>query len=966
MSGAKRPSRRGQTAGARLCALAGRCALAIAPLLALLLLVLAAPAAHAKDDNETCFECHKDKDFFGERNGQKVSLTVDPAAYAASVHAGVGCTDCHEDLSGVSDFSTPHKAPVERVDCAKCHDKEGAAHAASLHGQALAKGDKMAPTCSDCHGHHDILGPKNPASRTNHMNIPLLCGTCHHEGSPVSRTHAIPQDRILENYSEGMHGAGLFKKGLSVTAVCTSCHTAHDIRPHTDPKSSINHANVVATCTQCHVQIERVHRKVIEGKLWESEPNKIPVCVDCHQPHKVRRVDYPTRVASKDCLTSECHGKPELSMERDGKKISLFADEAAYAKSTHGLKAVGCAQCHSDVDPSHLRPCDAVKKKVDCAACHAEQVALYQSSVHGKLKAKGGADAEAAPTCLDCHDKHATKSRKWPDSPTFARNIPGLCARCHQEGKKAAVRIHGDLDIPKAYGESIHGKALTESGLLVTATCISCHTAHGELPPSDPLSTVNPKNLADTCGKCHDGVEATLKTSVHWPGNTKTDGKLPTCNDCHSSHQISRTDRDDFKKNTITQCGKCHKEQAETFFDTFHGKVSRLGSARAAKCYDCHGTHGILKPSDPKSTLSHDNVVQTCAKCHADSHRQFAGYLTHATHHDRHKYPFLFWAFWGMTGLLVGTLAFGLVHTMAWLLRLWLTREEWRPHRAAAIAAMKVPGVKLYRRFDRYQRTQHLVMLISFFTLALTGMTLKFSYAGWAGSVATVLGGFESMHVLHRVGAVTLICVFAAHLISVTRYRKADGKTWKQMIFGPDSLMFNRRDLTDFVASMKWFFGVGPRPRYGRWTYWEKFDYMAVFWGVAVIGLSGLILWFPELATRVIPGEAVNVATIIHSDEALLAVAFIFTIHFFNTHFRPDKFPMDPVIFTGRITVEELKHERPDEYAQLVAKGTLDAHLVDPFPKTVERGLRTFGFVALGIGLALIGLIVYAMIFQYR
>ncbi len=121
------------------------------------------------------------------------------------------------------------------------------------------------------------------------------------------------------------------------------------------------------------------------------------------------------------------------------------------------------------------------------------------------------------------------------------------------------------------------------------------------------------------------------------------------------------------------------------------------------------------------------------------------------------------------------------------------------------------------------------------------------------------------------------------------------------------------------LGSIKWFFGLGPRPAYGRYTYWEKFDYFAVFWGVMVIGSTGFVLWFPELLTRVLPGWSINVATIVHSDEALLAVGFIFTIHFFNTHFRPDKFPMDPVIFTGRMTLEELKHDKPDEYAELVA-----------------------------------------------
>jgi cytochrome b subunit of formate dehydrogenase len=360
--------------------------------------------------------------------------------------------------------------------------------------------------------------------------------------------------------------------------------------------------------------------------------------------------------------------------------------------------------------------------------------------------------------------------------------------------------------------------------------------------------------------------------------------------------------------------------------------------------------------------LSRENVVETCGQCHPGSHRRFAGYLTHATHHDPDRYPWLFWSFWGMTALLVGTLSFALLHTLAWLVRLWLSRAERKAQREAAETGEQ----KVYRRFGRYQRTLHITMMISFFTLAVTGMALKFSYMPWAQWVAWLFGGFEGTGLLHRLGAVTLFVVFFTHLWRVVRLKNRRQQTWLQLITGSDSILFNLRDATEFVQSIRWFFGLGPRPRYGRYTYWEKFDYFAVFWGVFVIGSTGLILWFPELATRVVPGWFVNVATVIHSDEALLAVGFIFTVHFFNTHFRPDKFPMDPVIFTGRVTVDELKYDKPAEYEHLVATHQLDQHLVEPWPKPVERGFKAFGFIALAVGLLLIALIVHSMLFGYR
>jgi cytochrome b subunit of formate dehydrogenase len=913
--------------------------------------VILLPGPALAQENETCLMCHGSREVFRDvPNGAR--LVVDQAAFGRSVHgaAGLTCATCHQ----VGDL--PHPDSLPRVDCSACHETQVKQHAESVHGRALARGDPLAPKCTDCHGTHNIQSHTDLSSRTAVVNVPFLCGSCHHEGSPVSRARAIPQDSILENYSNSQHGAGLLQAGLTVTAVCTSCHTAHDILPHTDPRSTINRNNVAKTCTQCHAQIERVHRKVIEGRLWESAPHRLPACVDCHAPHVIRQVFYETGAANQDCLT--CHGKPDLRGAAHGERnVSLYVDEKAYNTSMH--RQTGCAQCHTEVTASLTRPCSTIRSKVDCAPCHGPVVAQYDSSRHGTLALRGDPDA---PACGDCHAKHREAGHLTPGSPTFVSNIPDLCARCHRQGEKAAKRIAAkDSGLVQSYEESIHGKGLLESGLLVTATCTSCHTAHGELPPSDPRSTVYPDNVAGTCGNCHHGIEQQFRASIHAPGvgRPRGDIPLPTCKDCHTSHTISRTDLANFRLRMMDQCGRCHQPEATTFFDTFHGKVSRLGDLGAAKCYDCHGTHNILPISNVRSTLSRRNIQTTCSQCHTGVNRRFVGYLTHATHHEPARYPYLFWTFWAMTGLLVGTLTFATGHTLAWLWRLWRT-PELRPHRHASRSG------KRYQRFTNFARKLHLVMLLAFFTLALTGMVLKFSYMGWAQGLSARLGGFSTTGVLHRVAALTLITVFLTHLADVWRRKKRSGKTWLQVITGPDSLVFNWRDAREFWQSIKWFFGKGPRPRYGRYTYWEKFDYFAVFWGMLIIGTTGLLLWFPEVFTLILPGWTVNVATILHSDEALLAVAFIFTVHFFNTHFRPDKFPMDPVIFTGQVPLEELERDKPREYEELVRDGTLEQHLVDPYPWKIERWFRIFAYGALAVGLTLIALIVYSMLFGYR
>lgn len=269
-------------------------------------------------------------------------------------------------------------------------------------------------------------------------------------------------------------------------------------------------------------------------------------------------------------------------------------------------------------------------------------------------------------------------------------------------------------------------------------------------------------------------------------------------------------------------------------------------------------------------------------------------------------------------------------------------------------------------RFTRFNRVLHGVMIVSFISLALTGMTLKFSYTSWAVFLAMVFGGFEGAGFIHRTAAVFLFGIFTAHIIDLFRRKRKEYGSMKNLLLGPNTMLPTKKDLKDFIGSLKWFLWLGPRPNYGRWTYWEKFDYFAVFWGMIVIGSTGLILWFPEIFTLILPGEVINIATIIHSDEALLATGFIFTVHFFNTHLRPEKFPMDICIFTGRVPLEEFKIDRPAEYEEIMKKGELDKLLVDPYPPIVIRGIKIFGWTALLLGFSMVIWIIYAMVFAYQ
>ena len=271
------------------------------------------------------------------------------------------------------------------------------------------------------------------------------------------------------------------------------------------------------------------------------------------------------------------------------------------------------------------------------------------------------------------------------------------------------------------------------------------------------------------------------------------------------------------------------------------------------------------------------------------------------------------------------------------------------------------PDGGFVKRFDRYHRITHLCLMVSFLGLAATGMPLLFSDERWAWYLSRFFGGFQAAGTLHRFFAVIMIGTFVAHVGRIV-HRVVIGKDYG-VLWGPASMVPQPRDLFEMIAHFRYFIGLGPRPRFDHFTYWEKFDYWAVFWGMFVIGGSGLMLWFPTLFAKVIPGWVFNIAMLIHGEEALLATGFIFTVHFFNGHIRPEKFPMDLVIFTGRMPRHELDEERAGERDRLAAEGRLAA-LDAPAP---SHGLvvlaRAVGTVAVVVGSILVVLIFYGFFF---
>ena len=281
---------------------------------------------------------------------------------------------------------------------------------------------------------------------------------------------------------------------------------------------------------------------------------------------------------------------------------------------------------------------------------------------------------------------------------------------------------------------------------------------------------------------------------------------------------------------------------------------------------------------------------------------------------------------------------------------------------APARAEAGVRGrARYYRRFGPVERITHAFLMFSFIGCALSGLPLLFANHDWAVMLVKLMGGFEGAGLVHRICAAVMIVVFVSHVLRVL-VRGLASPSITTILWGPNSMVPQPKDIADIYHHFKWFLGFGARPKFDRYTYWEKFDYWAVFWGMFIIGGSGLMLWFPFFFSQFLPGWALNIATLVHGEEALLAVGFIFTIHFFNGHVRPEKFPMDLVIFTGRISEHELAEERPIERERLVREGRLAAlQTTPPSPAVMALG-RVIGGTALVLGVVTIVLIFFSVL----
>ncbi len=222
-------------------------------------------------------------------------------------------------------------------------------------------------------------------------------------------------------------------------------------------------------------------------------------------------------------------------------------------------------------------------------------------------------------------------------------------------------------------------------------------------------------------------------------------------------------------------------------------------------------------------------------------------------------------------------------------------------------------------RWNLQQRIEHLITMLTFALLCLTGLPQKFYTHGWAQTLVHVFGGVDSTRWIHRICGLILAVSTVVHFANGIAYMLS-----KKVGF---TMVPTKKDFEDAMLQLRYYLGMTEKhPQYDRYTYKEKFEYWGLVVGNVIMVLTGFILFFPVQATMLLPGELVPAAKVAHSNEGLMAFLVITVWHIFNAHLNPDVFPFDASIFTGKVSRERYEHEHPLELARLEGRAPPSEH----------------------------------------
>ena len=642
-------------------------------------------------------------------------------------------------------------------------------------------------------------------------------------------------------------------------------------------------------CLSCHAPASgltnsRGKNITVNAAAVQKSVHKALQCTDCHAG--AAKFPHTAKTASASCLS--CHA--EVSGDLSSGAHSMLGNPGS------SQTCITCHGGHNVVQPS-------ARGTQFCASCHEAEVKEFAASVHGRAQGRGNGDA---PSCTDCHGPtHRAVPASDPKSPVSKAKLPETCGRCHSSPEFARRYLFTVAKPVEAYESSVHGRAVRE-GKMNAAACNDCHGVHSILPASDPRSPISKPKVASTCAKCHEQIYAAYKESIHGRAVASGVGEAPTCTDCHGEHNIlapSDPHSPVYVANVSQMtCSRCHEDQrlnarvglpagrVASYESSYHGLAAKTGIQTVANCASCHGVHNILPSSDPRSTIAKANLPQTCGKCHPDAGKRFAIGSVHVVATGRGGNRVLYYVrlFYLFT-----------IPTIIGLMLLHNFLDWWRKARRRLA---EYRSLSTAVRLTLNERLQHVLLLVSFILLVVTGFALKFPESFWAAPLVKWERNFPLRGLIHRIAAVVLMGGAVYHVIYLAVVR--DGRQWLR------GMLPKVKDVRDAIEAVGYNLGYRRRmPSCPRFNYAEKAEYWALVWGTVVMAITGIVLWAHNFVLKYFSTSWIDVATAIHYYEALLATLAIVVWHFYAVIFDPDVYPLKWTFLTGQAPAHEVRED---------------------------------------------------------
>ncbi len=628
--------------------------------------------------------------------------------------------------------------------------------------------------------------------------------------------------------------------------------------------------------------------------------------------------------SNEDCL--QCHSDPDLTGQNEkGQEIPMFVDAKKFDNSIHaGLE---CVDCHQDFAGVTDFPHAETAAPVICGSCHSDEEEEYSQSMHG-LKFIHMEDL--APKCYDCHGTHDILPASDPASKVYFQNLPNTCSSCHEKPVNATSDTLLQPHVRQEYLMGVHGKLVSE-GNDAAPTCNTCHPAHSIRKRIDPLSTIYKLNVSNTCGNCHVDALAEFSESIHARALRHGILESATCTNCHGEHRILSPEVATLVA-SHDACIECHNDPkivrkydlpatvVSTYEDSYHGLSVKLGRKNAATCGSCHGNHDILEASDPFSRVNPKNLVETCGKCHDNVSSSFARSYTHEAMLIRGN-PVNYYITFVYVLLIVGVIGGMFLHNVIIFLK--YIRYKKIEEKQYYIVRFKIPEV-----------LQHGLLLLSFSILAISGFALRFPDAWWVKIFESI--GVDEMgrRMIHRISAVVLIAVSLYHLYYIAATKRG------RHLF--KEILPKKSDIGEIVQTLKYYMGFShKKPEYSEFDYTEKAEYWAVVWGTIIMGITGMVLWFPVLVTGFAPPWIIRASELVHFYEAILATLAIIVFHLFFVIAHPEQYPMNLSWLTGKMSLRAAIRKHP-KWVEKLLKEKADPQLL---PEVIQANCESLSDV---------------------